>query len=330
MTVGWSIIGIGVLSDRSIAPSIGRMPDSELVAVCSRDLGRASDFATRHGGAKAYDDYIGMLADEAVEVVYVATPNGLHREHVLAALEAGKHVLVEKPMALTVEDARVLVDAAAAADRRLGVGFHMRHKRSNREARRMIAEGRIGEVAYVDVAVGAGKDVFPYGTWRSDPAVAGGGTLLNQGTHAIDLVTFLTGSCITEVTCAIDRDPLEEVAVATCRLADGGLATLASNQVLDGTRRDWMIVGTEGWLLGRGALGGGAGDEVVLHRVDEDPVTVSSERSAHDEMIDDFTNAVLGAGELSGTGTDGLRNVAVVEALYRSAREGRSVEVDPV
>jgi 1,5-anhydro-D-fructose reductase (1,5-anhydro-D-mannitol-forming) len=330
MTVGWAIIGIGKLADMSIAPAIARTADSRLAAVCSRDLGRAEAFAGRHGAEQAYDDLRKMVDDPAVDVVYIASPNGLHREHVLTAVRAGKHVLVEKPMTLTVDDGRAVVEEAARHDVKLGVGFQNRHKTTNRAAREAIAAGRVGQLAYVDISVGAGQNVFPFDTWRSEPELAGGGTLLNQGTHAIDLLGFLTGQRIVEVTCFLDRDGLEDVAVANCRLDGGTLATLASNQVLGGTRRDWMVVGRDGWLLGRGSLAGPAGDELLLHRDGEATVLATSPRSAHEEEVEAFTQAVLGSAPVNGTGEDGLDNVAVVEALYRSARDKRPVAVEDV
>src|SRR5262245_28685057 len=102
MTVRWGIIGIGKVADIAIAPAIDADDRSGLGAVCSRSIDRAKAFADKHGAAAAYDDYAQMLADPDVDVVYIASPNGVHAEQGLAALEAGKHVLVDKPLALTV------------------------------------------------------------------------------------------------------------------------------------------------------------------------------------------------------------------------------------
>lgn len=327
MAVGWAIIGIGKLSDAAMAPAIAAQPDSELAAVCSRDLRRAQDFGRRHGAQHAYDDLQAMVEDPAVDVVYIATPNGLHAAHALTAIRAGKHVLVDKPMVLTSGEGRELVAAAAGAQVRLGVGFQLRHKATNRAAREAIAAGAIGRAVSFDLFIGAGKDVFPFDTWRADAELAGGGTLLNQGTHVIDLLPFLAGSPVVEVTCLMDAERLEDVAVAVCRLDNGALATLSSNQVRGGTPRDWLAIGLEGWLEGRGALAAAAGDEVVRHDAQGSAVLATTTASAYDEQVDAFTRTVLGSAPVNGDGEDGLRNVAVVEALYRSARDGRTVTV---
>ena len=322
--VRWAIIGIGKLSDVAIAPAIARQPDSELVAVCSRSLDRAEAFAQRHGDPRPYDDYDAMLADDRVGVVYIATPNALHVDHVIAAAAAGKHVLVDKPMALTVADGRRMIAAAEEHGVELAVGFQLRHKRTNRAARDAIAQGRIGKPALYELSIGAGKDHFPYDTWRSDPGLAGGGTVMNQGTHVIDLVQFLSGSPILEVACFADASPTEDVAVISCRLADGALATLSSNQVIGGTPRDWLAVGAEGWLEGRAAIGAAPGDEVVHGGGD---VIATGTENAYDEEVDAFARAVQGTDPVNGTGEDGLRTIAVVDAVYRSAAEGRAVSV---
>ena len=331
MTVGWGIIGIGVLADVSIAPAITGQGDSELVAVTSRSLERAEQFAQRHQAARAYDDYAALLADEAVDVVYISTPNALHAEHTLAALHAGKHVLVDKPMALSLEDGRAMVAAAHAAGLKLGVGFQMRHKEANLAGRDAIGQGAIGRPVLFELSVGAGRDLYPYHTWRADGALAGGGTLLNQGTHAIDLLQFLAGSPIVEVSALADADAIEDAAAVACRLANGALATIAAHQVMGGPPRNWLAVGSNGWLEGHGATTGAAGDEVVLHDAAGGASTLaSSSRSAYDAEIDAFAGAVTGAVEVNGSGQDGLRVIAVSEALYRSTRGRRAIKVEQV
>jgi 1,5-anhydro-D-fructose reductase (1,5-anhydro-D-mannitol-forming) len=326
--LGWGIVGIGKLADLALAPAIGRQPDSRLVAVCSRDLSRAQDFAHRHGAEQAYCDYTRMIDDPNVDVVSIATPNGLHKQHAVAALEAGKHVLVEKPMTLTLADGREMVSAAAAANRLLAVGFHLRHKTTNRAARSLITEQRFGAMRFAEMCIGAGKDRFPYDTWRAEPELAGGGTLLNQGTHALDLLSYLTNRPVVEVTCITDANALEDVMVATCVLENGLLATVSSHQLRGGTPRDWRVVGEDAWLEGRGALAATAGDELVAHTNDGTHRIASSPASAYDSEIDAFAAAVRGAEPLNGDCWDGMRNIAVVEALYRSARERRSVVLD--
>ncbi|KWX67912.1 Gfo/Idh/MocA family protein [Mycobacterium sp. NAZ190054] len=328
MSIGWGLIGIGVLADLSIAPAVDGDSAAHLAAVCSRSGERAKAFAAKHGAAAAYDDYPQMLADPGVDVVYIASPNALHAPHTLAAVEAGKHVLVEKPMALERADAHAMVDAAAANGVLLGIGFHLRHKETARRARETIAAGGIGDVFYAEMAVGAGKGLYPYDTWRAEPALAGGGSLLHQGTHAVDLAAFLCGHPIVEVTCMTDLDADEDVFVGTCRLADGTLVNMASHSKRPGTRPDWTVFGTAGWLDARGGTSPAPGDTLDLHDDNGTTRLATSAVSAYAGEVTAFTAAVRG-GELNGDGADGLRAVYVAEALYRSAADRRTVPVDP-
>jgi predicted dehydrogenase len=332
MALGWGIIGIGKLADIAIAPAIGRQGASQLAAVCSRDLGRARQFAERHEARAAYDDFGQMLDHPTVDVVYIASPNALHAEHTLAAVQAGKHVLVEKPMALSVADGQAMVDAASSAGVTLAVGFHLRHKATALIAREAVRSGRLGRVFLADISVGAGKGLYPYHTWRADPRLAGGGTLLHQGTHAIDLIAFLTDHAISEVTCQLYvTDTDEDVFTATCRLEDGTLATLSSHQLHAGTRPDWVLFGEQGWLACRGGTSPFPGDELTFHVGRDEPSTLAtSEVSAYDAEVDAFVGAVEGTAPVNGSGLDGLRAIAACEALYRSARERRTVAVEAV
>jgi len=323
-TIRWGMVGIGALADRFIAPGIAAVDGCELTAVVSRDQGRADAFAARHHAQRAFNDYRDLL-DTDIDVVYIASPNGLHRAHAVAALDAGKHVLVDKPLALTIDDGEAIVAAADRTGLLAGVGYQARHKASNAAARAAMLGGRIGRLAHVQMFVGAGKDLFPFGTWRADPALAGGGTLLNQGTHAIDLLEWVTGERICEVTALSQADELEEVFAAVCRLDSGALATIVCDQVQAGTRRDWIAVGHAGWLEGFAAMAGGAGDRMVLHADGTSTELASSPVGAYQQQLADMAAAIRGDAPLNGDARDGLRAIAVVEALYRSAREHRAV-----
>jgi 1,5-anhydro-D-fructose reductase (1,5-anhydro-D-mannitol-forming) len=327
MTLGWGLIGIGVLADTWIAPAIGKQRDSHLAAACSRELARAEAFAQRHGVERAYDSYADMLADAAVDIVYIATPNAVHKEQAIAALHAGKHVLIEKPMALSSADGREILAAASETGLLVGVAFQLRHKPTSIAARDALREKRVGRAFLAELTIGAGKGLYPYDTWRSDLQLAGGGTLLNQGTHVIDLLRFLTGREVVEVTCLRDSDRFEDVCTAMCRLDDGMLATLSAHQLYSGTRPEWMVAGEEGWLHGRGGTSPRGGDEVVLHTGGTQEQLATNPAPAYDAEIAAFAVAVKGEAPLNGSAEDGLRNIAVVEALYRASREGRTVRV---
>ena len=139
MSVKWGIVGLGGMGDR-FAAAVRATSRQRLAAVCAgRDGARGRAFAERHTASAFFTDFETLLADTGVDVVYIATPNALHASQTLLALEAGKHVLVEKPMALSLGDAREMEAAAVAHGRVLGVGFHLRHHPVHREARPPVA-----------------------------------------------------------------------------------------------------------------------------------------------------------------------------------------------
>src|SRR5262250_3294465 len=144
--VGWALITIGLHADVKIAPALNATPDAELVAVYSRDQGRAEAFAQKHGAKAAYSNLEALLRDSRVEAVFIASPNALHAAQTLTAARAGKHVLVEKPMATTLDDAVAMVYACRDAGVKLGVGYHLRQHPGQRAAQHLIAQGVLGAV----------------------------------------------------------------------------------------------------------------------------------------------------------------------------------------
>ncbi len=135
-----------------VGPAINAAEGSKITAVYSRDKARADEYAAKHDVAKAYTSYDEMLADPAFEVVYIASPNSLHSEQVMAAAKAGKHVYCDKPLSMTPEEARQPSRHARDAGVKLGVNFQTRHYAANQEAARLIRDGVIGDVTLMEIA----------------------------------------------------------------------------------------------------------------------------------------------------------------------------------
>jgi predicted dehydrogenase len=324
--VGWGIVGTATIADRELAPAIAAHPGGRLAGVVSRDPGRAAGFCERHGG-RSHSSLDEFLADDAIEAVYVASPNGLHRRHAIAALEAGKHVLGEKPLALTSAEGREMATVARACDRILGVAFHLRHKPSNRAAREAIARGDIGGVRLIQAHLGAGRSIFPYDSWRRDAALGGGaGTLVHQGTHLLDLVRYLSGREVGTVSGIADERPHEGIAAALLELDGGGLAVVSSSDWRAGTRSDFTVLGSEGWLDVVGGTTSGQ-TRADVHTDARTDTYEDGDRTPFWHEVDDFQRAVREGGRPRGDGTDGLRNLELVEAIYQAVRERRTVAV---
>lgn len=327
--LGWGIVGPGNIVQGTMAPAMVAEPDSELVAVAGRDIGRARNVATRFGADRAYDDYDEMLTDPAVDAVFIATPNALHADQVVAAAAAGKHVLCDKPLAISGADAARAVAACDAAGVLLGVNFHNRQLPWVRDVADLVASGRLGDVDYVDVQVAAGRRQ-PSG-WRADPELAGLGTVHNVGVHALDFLRVILHAEATEVSAWFDEPPgsgvVETMALIRLRFDNGVAASVDANEKLANPRNDITIYGSEGRIVGSGITRSRiAGDLSVL--------TDGSEETTHYPAVDAhrltlaaFTEAVLTGSTPDPSGLDGLRSALLCDVIGRSARDGGTVTV---
>ena len=232
MATGWAIVGIGRHPDNVMAPAIRAARDTRLVSVMSRDKGRAKAFAAKHGAEQATDSLPELLANPAVEVVYIASPNFLHKPQTIAAARAGKHVLCEKPMALKVSDCQAMIAACQKNGVKLGTAFHLRHHPAQQAARRMVQSGEAGQVAFAQAWLCRGTwgetYIAPRGgleAWWDKPSEAGGGAIVASGVHAIDLLRFLLGQEVTEVSAfatePTPQDPVDRTDTIILKFSGG-------------------------------------------------------------------------------------------------------------
>ncbi len=328
--VGWAIISTGRHPDARMAPAINKARNSRLVAVVSRDLERAKAFAARHGARRAYDSLESALADPEVQAVYIASPNYLHAEQTIAAVRAGKHVLCEKPMALTVEDGRRMVEAARAAGVKLGVAFHCRHHPAHRRAREVVASGGLGEVVYA-TACWSALALGPRPDWWSRPEQVGGGAIMGTGVHVLDLLRFVLGREVVEVFAYQDSPPIEVTDSILLKFDDSSTAHVVCSRKVAYPNNDLNIYGMGGRVRSMGTIGtdlqgalevvtaAGAATETFEA---EDPA-----RALYVGLVEDFARAVLEGGEPAATGEDGLKNIEITLAVFESNRTGRAVPV---
>jgi 1,5-anhydro-D-fructose reductase (1,5-anhydro-D-mannitol-forming) len=329
VSLGWGIIGTGGFAGSATAPAIKALgPDGSLVAAVSRDRGRADAFAAQHGARRAYTDYADLLRDRDVDIVYISTPNAQHAEQALAAARARKHVLCEKPLALTVGDARRMVDAFEAAGLKLGTHFQTRHHTAFVETKRLLERRAIGDVVLMQIEVSSGANQLR--SWRADPQLAGLGSINNIAVHPYDLLRYLLGSEVGEVVAMTDVDrstELERMALALLRFQNGTLAYVNANQKVPNFQPDVDIYGTEGRIVGVDCTRPFRDGELRVLTASGEQVTKHSSRDAVVRSIAAFNDAVAHDREPNASGLDGLRSVQLTDAVIRSAREGRLVEV---
>jgi 1,5-anhydro-D-fructose reductase (1,5-anhydro-D-mannitol-forming) len=329
-TLGWGVIGIGNIVNTTIAPALVAEPSCDLVAGVSRDQGRAEAFVANFGARFAYDDYDLMLGNPEVEAVFIATPNSLHAQQVVAAARAGKHVLCDKPMAINVPDAMEEVEECRRAGVKFGINFHNRHLDWVHDVRQMLAEGVIGEIQAVEVEVGSGTR--HYDNWRTDPGMAGLGSIYNVGVHALDFLRLILDSEAAEVTALLDHEPgrgkVERLGMVLIRFVNGTMAYVNCNERLAYPRNDIVFFGSKGRIAGYGLTRARVDGELTVLTEDGETTMPYPAPGAHRRSVAAFTKAVLSDQEPNASGLDGLRSMQVCDAIARSVKERRLVEVD--
>ena len=345
MTLGWGVISTGRHLDQKIVPAIKSAEENRLIGIYSRDKARAEAFAEKHGFASAYDSLEDLLRNPEIQAVYIASPNSLHARHTQMAAEAGKHALVEKPMALHVAEALDMVHTCRRKGVKLGVGFHLRHHPGHRRARQLIQQGILGSISLAQAQFffpdKRGVLALPrrpaLSQWWEDPFMIGGAySIMGMGVHAMDLLQFLMGQTITEVAAITDgqttQKPLDEIAVMALRFGNNALGTLCCGRRVPDSRNDAVVYGTGGRVLLKDTVWEGMRGklEVVSDAVNLEDSYEGDLLSLYRLQIQAFQRAVEQDEEFDASGMDGLRIVQVASAAIESASTGRAVKIEPL
>lgn len=338
MSLRFGIIGCGRVAPRH-AQSLRELEDASLIAVADKIESRANHFQQEYG-VEPYADYHELLARDDIDVVNICTPSGTHAEIGINVAKAGKHIIVEKPIALSTDDANRLIDAAESAGVKLCVILQNRYNPPMREIYDVVHSGKIGKVLLGNATVRWYRPQSYYedgwhGTWAMD-----GGALMNQSIHHIDALQWLMGDVETVFaftgTLAHTMEA-EDVGVVTLRFKSGALATVEGSTVtyphnLEGSV---AIFGERGSLK----VGGTALNRKVLWKIEGkmenereiitadvvDPPSVYG--YSHKLVIQDMIRAIRADRQPPTHGREGRRSLALVQAIYESARIGQPVQV---
>jgi 1,5-anhydro-D-fructose reductase (1,5-anhydro-D-mannitol-forming) len=208
MTIRWALLGPGRHAERSVVPQMKKAAGAALVAVMSRDRPRGEAFARTHKITRVHTSLEEVLGDPGIDAIYDASPDGLHARHAIAAAQVGKHVLIEKPLAMSVPECVQAIDTCRRKGVKLGVVFNQRHEAVLQEARQIVLRGEIGDVmiAHVQIPlrIAAPTAAPPAPTWRTDRGLRSGGILMSIGDHAYDTLAYLVGQEIEEVVAFTD------------------------------------------------------------------------------------------------------------------------------
>lgn len=329
-----AVIGTGAISRRHVDGY--RAAGAEVVAVCDNDEASLGRRGREWDVPRRYLDFRTMFRDGGFEAVSIAAPTAIHHPATLAAAEAGVHVLVEKPIALSLALADEMISASAAAGVVLQVNHQLRSGGPARKAKELIEAGAIGRVTYVRLRQAhdwAGAGVRPSFRTRDS---AGGGTLLDNGCHLMDLARYFGGRVedVYARTATLQHDvELEDTAVVSLRFEGGALGTVETAWTATGWEEGFWVYGTEGSLECTNRLGPAA----LRHSYRNSPGTTWGETDVttfdfagegpHSRHIAAFLAAVEGSGPVACTGEDGREAVRLVLAAYDSAALGTAVSL---
>jgi predicted dehydrogenase len=326
------VIGAGNISATHVRALAG-IAGVTLAGVYGPRLERAQAVADI-GGGRGYDSLERMFAAESPDMVIVGTPSGLHGEHAAAAVRHGIHVLVEKPLEITVARVDALIAQASAAGVALGVVFQDRVKPGVRALKAAVDAEPFGRVALIRAQVPWWRppEYYRDSRWRGTWALDGGGALMNQGIHTVDLLLWLCGPVTRVSGKAVTRChdiEVEDTAVAILEFASGAIGTLeATTCAYPGRPRRIEISGAAGTAI----LDGDRFAPDVQPAADAPPQNVASpvvsDVSPHRDVIADFIEACRRRRPPVCGGLDGRRSVQLIEAIYASSRLGRPIDVD--
>lgn len=316
----WGLVGLGRHVTEEIVPAMRRSAAAEIVACAGRDASAAGAFAERFGITRACETFEDLVHDPDVNAVFVATPNALHAEVVLAAARAGKHILCEKPLALTVADGRAMTAACGAAGVQLRIGLHLRFERSLQRIAEILQSGAIGTPRALSI-----ERTAPLGErvpWRVDPG-QGGSILFDVGVHLLDLVPRLLATEIAAVSGLATPERATgrsaDTVTILLRLRNGVQAAIRASREAPYAASDLAVIGTAGMLR-----------TGPLRWVPEHRITVTTESGTTEETlpagdlyraeIDAFAEDLRDNGSRGATGEDGVQLIAITEAVQRALR----------
>ncbi|NOZ20320.1 MAG: Gfo/Idh/MocA family oxidoreductase [Planctomycetes bacterium] len=326
--VRYGVISTAKIGRTALIPGAQKTTNSEVVAISSRDKSKAEECAKELGIPKAYGSYDEVLHDPDVDAVIAPLPNALHCEWAVKAAEAGKHILCEKPLAVTVEEAQQMIDAAKANHVLLMEAFMYRFHPQHTFVKKKLASGAVGDIKIV-------RAEFSYflGDWETNIRASGemrGGGLMDVGCYAVNALRFLMGDEPVSVQAYHRFDETHGVDgtfVGILKFPGGRMGILCSGMEEFGRNR-YEIIGTEGMIdVPRAFTGGSRGATVTVVSGKDSQTETFEDINQYQAEIEHFSGCILNGKEPMLTPEDAKKNTAVIVALKHAARKEKAVPV---
>ena len=335
--LGYAIVGLGSYGLDVIIPQFANCTHSRLAAVVSGDPVKAKRVAAEHGlpasAVYSYANFDSIRNNPEVDIVYVCLPNALHAEFTIRAAKAGKHVMCEKPMAVSVAECEAMIAACKTANRKLMIGYRCHFEAYNLEAMRLAHSGAAGKIRYVRSEHG-----FVQGDpskWRLKRALSGGGSLMDMGIYSLQAARYMTGEepiAVTARESTDRRDPrfteVEDMIDWTLEFPSGAIAGCQS--MYSANQNRILLMGDAGRVELEPATRY-AGNQMWVGKDGRERAVTPPPGPGKTQFagqLDHLVDCVRTGREPIVSGEEGLRDIRIVEAIYRSAREGRTIRLD--
>jgi 1,5-anhydro-D-fructose reductase (1,5-anhydro-D-mannitol-forming) len=320
----WGLVGASTIAGNHMIPAL-RSAGQEISAVMSGTAGRAASFASEHGIPRPTPDLAVLLADPDLEAVYISSTNEKHIAQAMAAIRAGKHVLCEKPLALSLTDAEAMVRAADAAGLIFGTNHHLRCSGSHRAIRTLIASGQIGRVLSLRIfhAVHLPKALRG---WRINDAAAGGGVIPDIVVHDADVARFLLGedpqTVVAQMCASGMGQGVEDSAMSVWTMPSGAMVMAHESFTHPFAGSGLEVHGTDGSIFARGVMTQQPVGEIELVTAAGREKVPFSDHDLYLQAVTEFAAAAAGKGRPAADGRDGIASLAVALSVREAARSG--------
>jgi 1,5-anhydro-D-fructose reductase (1,5-anhydro-D-mannitol-forming) len=329
-TTRWGLIGATTISKEWMIDAI-RANGGEIVSVMSSDAARGKAYA-RANGIPASTTSLSALLGSGVEAVYIATTNELHKSQTLAAAKAGVHVLCEKPLALTLKDARGMVEACKAAGVTMATNHHLRNAASHRAMRDAIKAGKIGKPLFARVFHAVFLPPHLQG-WRIKDPKTGAGVVLDITVHDADTLRFVLDDEAVSVSAmtqsaGMGESGIEDGVMGVIRFGSGLLAQFHDAFTTKHAATGFEVHGTDGSLIGTNCMTQRPIGEVLLRNAKGEKLLPLKHGNLYERSVKNFIDAIRGKGAPSASGEDGIKSMAVALAALKAAKTGKETKVE--
>lgn len=343
--LGYAVLGLGI--GMAHAAGAAESANADLVAACDLDEARLAKFAGLYPDATLYTDVEDLFADPRVDIISICLPSAMHADFAVRAMEAGKHVLIEKPIDITPERARLIVEAQKRTGMTAGVVHQNRFNLNMYPIKEAVESGKLGRLILGTFAVKWYREQSYYdrGGWRGTWEMDGGGSLMNQAVHTVDLMQWLMGDVesVTSTIGIMNHDiKTEDMTASIIKFKSGATATFVSTTcAYPGLATDIQLYGSAGsieadadkitlWKMVADE-DGDEEDEILERYADGNRAAAKREPDklyGHRHVVEDMILAVRDGRAPEVTPEEAIKSVAIVNAVYRSAREGKTVYFD--